>query len=311
MAQEMSLSGSSTASAAVSESVKRYRQMINVEEDERVLSEASTAAPLSTPAMSPRENYLPDYLYPLVIREGSILQHELWKDTAVCVIANASGTTAYATSGVLERKYEYADYYRAKRRMYTTTRAITADRSATGVASVRQGDGGPVIIYLIAHFGPGKPLEHNEIAMKQLRSSTDKHYVNGLARDGLENRMRNMDECLNSLFNELQKLDCREIVFPVEVEGGSWSHAYITLLQGFAARCMPLKIIVSLLCASPLLLPRPEKEKKQRMRHEMMMMMMVAVMKEEGEITRERRRLRSPMEDERVSKRSKHLENDH
>jgi len=308
MAQEMSLGGSSACAAAASESIRWYRQRINVE-DERVLSEASTAAPLSTPAMSPRENYLPDYLYPLVIREGSILQHELWKDTAVCVIANASGTTAYATSGVLERKYEYADYYRAKRRMYTTTRAITADRSATGVVSVKQGDGGPVIIYLIAHFGPGKPLEHNEIAMKQLRSSTDKHYVNGLARDGLENRMRNMDECLNSLFNELQKMDIREIVFPVEVEGGSWSHAYITRLQGFAARCMPLKILVSLLCASPLLLPRPEKENKRRMQCEDDN----EEEEEESEITSEqrRRRQRSPMKDERMPKRSKHLENVH
>lgn len=119
MAQEMPLSGS--PAAAVSESVRRYRQMTNVEEEEKKLLEASAAAtsqaPSSLPSLplpstqvrSPRENYLPDYLYLHVIREGSILQRELWKDTAVCAIANAYGMTAYATSGVLEKEYANAD----------------------------------------------------------------------------------------------------------------------------------------------------------------------------------------------------------
>lgn len=58
-----------------------------------------------------------------------------------------------------------------------------------------------------------------------------------------------MDECLNSLFNQLQEMNICKILFLVEVEGGSWSHAYIMLLQGFAERCMSMKITVSLLCA--------------------------------------------------------------
>jgi len=57
------------------------------------------------------ENH-PDYLYPLIFREGSILRPELSRKTAVCVIANACGKTAYATSGVLEREYAHADLYR-------------------------------------------------------------------------------------------------------------------------------------------------------------------------------------------------------
>lgn len=65
--------------------------------------------------------------------------------------------------------------------MFSISRAITADHSRTGIVSVRHGDAGPTI-YLIAHLGPGKSLEHNEISMKQLKSSTDRHYISGLTR---------------------------------------------------------------------------------------------------------------------------------
>jgi hypothetical protein len=290
MAEEVSPRQRPATVVAVPQFVRRYREMINeeMEEEERPLMEAPSVS-----ARSPREDYLPNYLYPLLIRKGGILQHELCKDTAVCVIANACGKTAYATSGILEKEYAYADYYRSKRRLFSTSRAIVADRCATGVVSVKQGDG-PLIIYLVAHFGPGRALENNEIAMKQLKSSMDRHYVDGLACDGSENRLRNLGECLDSLFNQLQEMNIREILFPVEVEGGSWSHAYIELLQDFAARCMPLKISVSLLCASPLILPEPDiRNKRPRYNEDDA---------EDGEITCEQRR---------TSKLPRQLENDH
>lgn len=44
----------------------------------------------------------PDYLHPLILCEVIILHPELIKKTAVCVIGNACGKTAYTTTGVLE-----------------------------------------------------------------------------------------------------------------------------------------------------------------------------------------------------------------
>jgi len=138
---------------------------MSAEERERTLETSMDAAINS--------EHEPSRMYPLVMRQGVIIRPDLNKETAVCVVANACGKTAYATSGVLEREYAHADLYRCRRRMFSTSRAITADRDRTGSIVVRSGDVGPTIIYLIAHFGPGKSLENNEIAMKQLRSSTD------------------------------------------------------------------------------------------------------------------------------------------
>lgn len=123
----------------------------------------------------------PNRMYLLVLREGSILRPRLSKETAVCVVANACGKTAYASSGVLEREYVHADLYRSRRRMFSTSIAITAGRDRTGTVAIRSGDAGPTIIYLIAQIWTWQIV--GERAMKQLKSSTERHYVAGLTSD--------------------------------------------------------------------------------------------------------------------------------
>jgi len=200
----------------------------------------------------------PSRMYPLVMHQGAIIRPDLNKETAVCVVANACGKTAYATSGMLEREYAHADLYRCRRRMFSTSRAITDDRDRTGSIVVRSGDVGPTIIYLIAHFGPGKSLENNEIAMKQLRSSTDRHYVARLTSDKLDDRLKKLDECLGFLFAQLKDMNINEILFPVEEEGGSWCNSYVVPIQNFAMPCMPLKIPVVLINHNSCIQPKSD-----------------------------------------------------
>lgn len=87
-------------------------------------------------------------MYPLILRDGSIHLPGLSKKSAVCVVANTCGKTTCATSGVLEREYAHADLYICRRRMFSTSRAITADRDRTETVAVRNGDVGHILLIL-------------------------------------------------------------------------------------------------------------------------------------------------------------------
>lgn len=120
----------------VSLGVRHQLQFAKMEgEEERNLSWTSPASPASP------KNWCPHQLYPLVLKEGSILHSKLSRDMTVSVINSVCGNSAYVTSGVFEREYANVDFYRTRRRIYSIARAIVPDRTATWIISVKRGAG--------------------------------------------------------------------------------------------------------------------------------------------------------------------------
>lgn len=53
--------------------------------------------------------------------------------------------------------------------------------------------------------------------MKQSRTSTDRHYLAGLTSDKLYDRLRNLGECLNSLFIQLGNMNTSDLLKKVGI----------------------------------------------------------------------------------------------
>ena len=151
----------------------------------------------------------------LITVSGEILADQFDRDNvAICHIINATSVKNFGLAKGLGEKYPYADVYSDRKPLYNLNRCRVQSRDELGTVHIFKKNNRPFIIALVAHFGEGKPLEENNYHKACVEKSTDRHFVTGLKKDTLSDRLDALRVCITKLSQQLSSIPINKIYIP-------------------------------------------------------------------------------------------------
>ncbi|XP_068229281.1 uncharacterized protein [Palaemon carinicauda] len=186
--------------------------------------------------------------------------------TVLAQIVDCSSMRPSGVSRVLADKYPFSDPYSARRRVGAFNWARREDRADPGTVGICKLEGrrGPFVVNMYAQFYRGKNIEENvanQNLLSQLRRASrnerqhgfvsDDHFIKGLERDTLENRILWFRECLGKLAQYVTRAWVQKIVFPYKIGENlsheDWEKHYVPAIESFFDEVSRRKISVIVL----------------------------------------------------------------